>query len=191
MSRVIPVYQKLGHGHLSNPKSKVTKYPLYVAIDVHYGDFSWISVKIERLDAGKIYAKRVKTRKKCGLARLALPWSCLGQRLGVERWVLMCGAVIFRKFRVFLTRARRAAIAFSSKYHQSCKFWTQRIQMEVQLMNRTENAGQNASKIIENGQKLCENDEEYSETMQNRSRHVLGCWSGVYQLIRPLRIDPT
>ena len=37
MSRVIPVYQKLGHGHLSNPKSKVTKYPLYVAIDVHYG----------------------------------------------------------------------------------------------------------------------------------------------------------
>ena len=40
MLRVIPVYQKLGHGHLSNFKSKVTKYTLYVAIDVHYGDFS-------------------------------------------------------------------------------------------------------------------------------------------------------
>ena len=191
MSGVIPVYQKLGHGNLSNPKSKVTKYPLYVAIDVHYGDFSWISVKIERLDAGKICAKRVKTRKKCVLDGVALPWNCLRQRLGVERAVLMCGAVIFRKFRVFLTRACRAAIAFSSKCIQSWKCGTQRIQMEVQLMNRIENAGQNVSKIIENDQKSCENDEKCHETIQNRSRHVGGCWSGVYHLIRPLRIDPT
>ena len=130
---------------------------------------------MERLDAGKICAKRVKKRQKCLLAGLALPWNCLRQRLGVERWVLMCGAVIFRKFRVFLTRACRAAVAFSSKCHQSCKFGTQRIQMELQLMNRTENAGQNVYKIIENCQKSCENDEKYNETIQNRSRHVGGC----------------
>ena len=87
----------------------------------------------------------------------------------------MCGAVIFRKFRVFLTRACRAAVAFSSKCHQSCKFGTQRLPMEVQSMNRTENGGQNISKIIENYQKSCENDEKYSDTIEKRSRHVGGC----------------
>ena len=35
------------------------------------------------------------------LANVALPWSCLRQRLGVELAVLMCGSVFFRKFWVF------------------------------------------------------------------------------------------
>ena len=47
--------------------------------------------------------------------------------------------------------------------------------MEVQSMNRTENGGQNISKIIENYQKSCENDEKYSDTIEKRSRHVGGC----------------
>ena len=52
-------------------------------------------------------------------------------------------------------------------------------------------ARHNASKIIENYQKSCKNCEKHHETIGNRSGHVGGCWSGVYQLIRSLRIDPT
>ena len=43
-------------------------------------------------------------------------------------------------------------------------------------------------KTVKNHAKTMKNT---TKTIGNRSGHVGRCWSGVYQLIRPLRIDPT
>ena len=51
----------------------------------------------------------------------------------------MCGAVIFRKFWVFLTRARGAAIAFSSKCRWHCKLGIQRIDLDIRIKLRMKN----------------------------------------------------
>ena len=48
----------------------------------------------------------------------------------------MCGAVIFRKFWVFLTRACRAAVAFSSKCRWHCKLGTQRTDLDIRIKLR-------------------------------------------------------
>ena len=53
----------------------------------------------------------------------------------------MCGAVIFRKFRVFLTRACRAAITFSAKCRWHCKLRTQRIDLDIRIKLRMKNHG--------------------------------------------------
>ena len=53
----------------------------------------------------------------------------------------MCGAVIFRKFRVFLTRACRAAVAFSSKCRWHFKLGTQRIDLDIRNKLRMKNHG--------------------------------------------------
>ena len=70
------------------------------------------------------------------LARVALPWNCLRQKCGVERAVLMCGPLFFRKFWVFLTRAGGAAVAFSSKCHIHRKIETQRISVDIRFKLR-------------------------------------------------------
>ena len=51
----------------------------------------------------------------------------------------MCGAVIFRKFWVFLTRAGGAAVAFSSKCRWHFKLGTQRLDLDIRIKLRMKN----------------------------------------------------
>ena len=87
-----------------------TKYLLSVALNARYCDFVGILVRNDRFHCGKICAKRVKKREKCGFAGVALPWNCLRQIVGVEREVHMCGEVkIVQKLIFCDTRGRRFA----------------------------------------------------------------------------------
>ena len=87
-----------------------TKFLLSMALNARYCDFVGILVRNDRFHCGKICAKRVKTREKCGFAGVALLWNCLRQIVGVERAVHMCGAVkIDQKLLLLHARGRRLA----------------------------------------------------------------------------------